>query len=56
MPKHDVPNISVNALPWGLDFAVNAELHTSQQVMRDRIASHLNNAQGHLETPENPVL
>jgi Endonuclease NucS len=39
MQKNDVPNISVNALPWGLDFAVNAELRTSQKVMRDRIAS-----------------
>ena len=37
MPKNDVPNISVNALPWGLDFAVNAELRTSQGVMRRRI-------------------
>jgi hypothetical protein len=39
MPKNDVPNISINALPWGLDFAINAELRTSQQVMRDRIAT-----------------
>jgi len=39
MPKNDVPNISVNALPWGLDFAVNAELQTSQKVMRNRIAT-----------------
>jgi hypothetical protein len=39
MPKNDVPNISVNALPWGLDFAINAELRTSQQVMRQRIES-----------------
>jgi hypothetical protein len=37
MPKNDVPNISVNALPWGLDFAVNAELRTSQEVMKHRI-------------------
>jgi hypothetical protein len=37
MPKNDVPNISVNALPWGLDFAINAELRTSQEVMRHRI-------------------
>jgi hypothetical protein len=37
MPKNDVPNISVNALPWGLDFAVNAELRTSQEVMRQRV-------------------
>jgi hypothetical protein len=27
----------VNALPWGLDFAINAELHRSQKVMRERI-------------------
>ncbi len=39
MPKNDIPNISVNALPWGLDFAINAELRTSQQVMRDRVAT-----------------
>ena len=39
MPKNDVPNISVNALPWGLDFAINAELLTSQKVMRQRIES-----------------
>jgi hypothetical protein len=39
MPKNDLPNISVNALPWGLDLAVNAELRTSQKVMRDRIAA-----------------
>ena len=38
MPKNDVPNISVNSLPWGLDFAINAELRTSQEVMRQRIA------------------
>lgn len=37
MPKNDVPNISVNALPWGLDFAINAELRTSQEVMRQHI-------------------
>ncbi len=37
MPKNDVPNISVNALPWGLDFAINAELRTSQEVMRQRV-------------------
>jgi hypothetical protein len=37
MPKNDVPNISVNALSWGLDFAINAELRTSQEVMRQRI-------------------
>jgi len=39
MPKNDVPNISVNSLPWGLDFAVNAELRTSQQVMHGRVAT-----------------
>jgi hypothetical protein len=39
MPKNDVPNISVNALPWGLDFAINAELLPSQRVMRSRIES-----------------
>jgi hypothetical protein len=39
MPKNDVPNISVNTLPWGLDFAINAELRTSQEVMGQRIAS-----------------
>lgn len=39
MAKNDVPNISVNALPWGLDFAINAEVRASQQVMRDRIES-----------------
>jgi hypothetical protein len=39
MPKNDVPNISVNALPWGLDFAINAELQTSQRVMLRKIAS-----------------
>lgn len=26
MPKNDVPNISVNALPWGLDIAIITEL------------------------------
>lgn len=36
--KNNLPNISVNALPWGLDFAVNAELHSSQAVMRHKIA------------------
>jgi hypothetical protein len=39
MPKNDVPNISVWALSWGLDFAINAELRTSQKVMQDRIAA-----------------
>ena len=37
MPKNDVPNISVSAQPWGLDFAINAELQTSQNVMRSNI-------------------
>src|SRR5581483_7802895 len=37
MPKNDVPNISVNALPWGLDITINAELRTSQEVMRHHI-------------------
>ena len=37
MPKNDRPNISVNAYPWGLDFAVNAELKTSQRAMIDCI-------------------
>jgi hypothetical protein len=39
MPKNDVPNISVNALPWGLDFAINAELRSSQEVMVRKLAS-----------------
>jgi hypothetical protein len=38
MPKNDVPNISICAQPWGLDFAVNAELQTSQNVMKLKIA------------------
>jgi hypothetical protein len=37
--KNDVPNISVNALPWGLDVAVNAELQRSQAVMLAKIGS-----------------
>jgi len=37
MPKNDVPNISAEAMPWGLDLAVNAEIQTSQTVMRTRI-------------------
>jgi hypothetical protein len=37
MPKNDVPNISVEAMPWGMDVCVNAELRTSQRVMLDRI-------------------
>jgi hypothetical protein len=38
MPKNDVPNISVMSMPWCLDLTVNAELRTSQAVMRTRIA------------------
>ena len=38
MPKNDVPNISICAQSWGLDFAINAELQTSQNVMKRRIA------------------
>jgi len=41
MPKNDVPNISVMTFPWGLDFTVNAELQTSQEVMLRRIASSI---------------
>ena len=37
MPKNDVPNISVMAMPWSLDLAINAELRTSQAVMKKRI-------------------
>lgn len=37
MPKNDVPNLSVEAMPWGLDLAVNAEIQTSQKVMLRRI-------------------
>jgi hypothetical protein len=37
LAKNDVPNISVNVLPWGLDFAINAEVQPSQKVMRQRI-------------------
>jgi hypothetical protein len=39
MPKNDKPNISVNAYPWGLDLAVNAELKTSQRVVLDRVTN-----------------
>lgn len=38
MPKNDVPNISAMAMPWSLDLAINAELRTSQSVMKRRIA------------------
>ncbi len=37
MPKNDVPNISAMAMPWGLDLTINAELRTSQAVMKARI-------------------
>ncbi len=39
MPKNDVPNISAFGMPWGFDLAVNAELRTSQAVMRKRISA-----------------
>lgn len=39
MPKNDVPNISAFGMPWGFDLAVNAELRTSQAVMRQRISA-----------------
>lgn len=39
MPKNDVPNISAMAMPWSLDLAINAELRTSQAVMRAQIAA-----------------
>jgi Endonuclease NucS len=39
MPKNDVPNLSVEAMPWGLDLAVNAEIHASQRIMRGRISN-----------------
>ena len=51
MPKNDVPNISVNALPWGLDFAINAELHTSQEVMR----RHIERSPGAFRSPRRSV-
>jgi hypothetical protein len=38
MPKNDRPNISVNAYPWGLDFAINAELRTSQRALLDCVS------------------
>jgi hypothetical protein len=40
MPKNDVPNISAMAMPWCLDLAVNAELRTSQQIMKMRVAAN----------------
>lgn len=41
MPKNDVPNLSAEAMPWGLDLAVNAEIQASQGVMRARIHDSL---------------
>jgi hypothetical protein len=38
MPKNDLPNISAMAMPWCFDLAVNAELRTSQAVMKSRIS------------------
>lgn len=38
-PKNDVPNISAVSMPWGFDLTVNAELRTSQAVMRRRIST-----------------
>ncbi len=46
MPKNDVPNVSMAALPWGLDFAINAELRTSQEVMRQKIEESLERFNG----------
>jgi hypothetical protein len=40
MPKNDLPNISAMAMPWGFDLTVNAELRTSQTIMRARIAAN----------------
>lgn len=40
MPKNDVPNISILANTTGLDVVINAELHTSQKVMLDRIRAN----------------
>jgi hypothetical protein len=37
MPKNDLPNISAMAMPWSFDLTVNAELRTSQSVMKSRI-------------------
>ena len=37
MPKNDLPNLSVEAMPWSLDLALNAEIQKSQSVMRGRI-------------------
>jgi hypothetical protein len=40
MPKNDLPNISAIAMPWCFDLTVNAELITSQAVMKARIAEN----------------
>jgi hypothetical protein len=37
MAKNDVPNISAVAMPWCFDLAVNAELQTSQRIVKARI-------------------
>lgn len=39
MPKNDVPNISAIAMPWCFDLTINAELQTSQAVMKERITA-----------------
>lgn len=41
MPKNDIPNISAMGMPWSLDLAINAELQTSQSVMRKRITDDI---------------
>ncbi len=40
MPKNDLPNISVNAMPWALDVAVNAELRPSQLIVQRRVSGN----------------
>ena len=40
MPKNDLPNISAMAMPWCFDLTVNAELRTSQAVMKARITEN----------------
>ena len=37
MPKNDLPNISAMAMPWSFDLTVNAELRTSQAIVKARI-------------------
>jgi hypothetical protein len=37
MAKNDTPNISVIAMPAGLDVTINAELRTSQKALIDRV-------------------